>query len=305
MLEYNMSKKFYWHKLPDLNNKIEFEKMMKALNAFLDSEKISIAMKPFWSSFCLASAFGGDWVLEPTDTSTKPNDLLLRKVHDWFEVMYGNKLLADFSLCKLPIVIKKDLFSLKIPQYFKEPILLDKSEQEFQSNSIYVLELIENLTDNYIDVLTKTDRKQILQLTKKSILGINWLYNLAKDLPNTDFFNISFKDYKACCNNLLIHQNNHSAWDSLQATEKLIKGLLVHGGFTYHKSHNLIKLAQDLETKTQIKIDINLLNNLNFTHEVRYGEVLVSFEEALKANHSFILVLNKLSKSKVVKKYLK
>jgi hypothetical protein len=285
-----MEKKFYWQKFPQ--DEVEFESMMLSLNSHLDSLGIEIHMKPFTSIFSLSEAFGGTWKIEPSPISKDANDLLLIKVFNWLNDLYGNKLLVDFSLATYPILIKNDSWQFNVPNYYNEKIILRTEKKPIPTLKIgyyddiptlCIQEHIENIKDSYLDILNQDELNKIYEDAKNAILGFRWVYQLAKQFSfsSTDFITLSIQDYKSSSNNFHNKQYNNSAWDSLQATEKLIKKLLQIGNFSYLKGadgHDLLKLAQDLKNKTYIDIDLELLKNINFHPKIRYGEIPISVE---------------------------
>ena len=294
-------------------NKDEFEILMLEIDKELSNLKIS--QRPIHVGILLSKWFNYTGSLFPEDrlayNDIYDGDSLRAKTYLWYDLMYGQKLIVDFSLKSIPIKINNVIWEMVIPRAFGNVYFFLHPNLSYKGNKIYdgnVFNYIEGMTQKFVYVVKNEEYAYILNLFTDTTRAFNWMNSISTKINNeNDLFKVSFRDFYSSTKNLFISNLEQSIWSSQQSIEKLIKKLLELGNHSYpkgYKGHNLEELGEELNNKTHIRVDQDLLKMANYSPNVRYGEISVTENDALAANNSFIQIIINLEKNPISKIYL-
>jgi hypothetical protein len=124
-------------------------------------------------------------------------------------------------------------------------------------------------------------------ITQHFISGLDSLSNLDR-IKSKPFISEAKVDLENAVNNILSQQAHYgqSKWASLQFSEKLIKCFLAENSVEFPRIHKLSELYNLAVNNGLSPFPTNLLMHVQCSASVRYGEEIVSLEEAVNAHYS-------------------
>lgn len=284
----------------------EFQNRIKEIDEELQIENVPISSRPLQAIGRYDKKYrmnimiaGGDYF----KTKNKYDSTnLADAINDWYKNKYGDKLKKDFSLGQIALLIVGDVYKLKIPLIFGALLIYagDKykpvdriSERSLPLINVFIY--IENITKEIENELTMDESKYILSIFNNAVELFNIIDREKKIEPLIAAAKIDFDN---AVNNLLSSHisTGQSKWSSLQATEKVFKAVLTKKGIKFNKIHDLKILASQVCDIGFGRIDDDIINTIQCTADVRYGNENYSIENAIKAHHYSILLCKDLIK---------
>ncbi|NTW78078.1 MAG: HEPN domain-containing protein [Syntrophaceae bacterium] len=210
-------------------NADEFHEKMRLIDAELSQKGVPVYERPFQAFPIAAPDYNGPLMSFGIDSSEYgeyegPN--LLAKIHNWYKQMYGKRASAARDLGRIPIIIKEQIYLVRIPLVY-------------ETAAINILPFIEGLTPAVARRLSDTELDEI---HNKFIEG----YSLAHEFEdlyfqleaeerngtkrkNNPFLDsaIQDKDAAADCLDEEIDTNG-AVFHSQQLAEKMLKAVLFH-----------------------------------------------------------------------------
>jgi len=288
-------------------NKIEFNAMMEEIDEVLRSKGILIPHRPLWAVMevsnrlkikILAFSPGTKRIAGQYDTIT-----LGEHINDWYISRYGNRLKLHLGPGSIAIIIKGEPWRLFIPRiYGTIDIYCDPDMKKHQCapNIVVgkepvicnVLNCIENFPEGMASILTMDERKQILIFF---INSKNCLEGLEKilDIP---YVNEAKVDLESSVAYIFTNPPEYglSKWSSLQFIEKLIKSYLALKNEPVPRHHNLAEIANGAYNVGLQSLDSSLLERVQCSAGVRYGEIAVTLKEAISSHYAALTLSIKL-----------
>ena len=279
----------------------EIDREFKNLNVPIPARPISAireVAKRYKTSLQIAGAG------EPI-TGVYEGKSLTAHIFKWFNDRYGDRLKIDFSLGYVVVLINEDPYKMKIPLlYGKGRFILDKTLKEYPGMVIQrdkekiervivnVYRLIKGVTPKSIGMLNHEDEIKIMEFFVNCFTAISRLHAY-KDLPyqkeaRLDLANavdIIMNDYTTY---------GQSKWATLQLVEKIMKGLLLINGINFKKVHDLDYLSKQIDENKICSVSSEFVDCIKCDASTRYGETIVTRDEAIRAHHSSIFLLNEL-----------
>jgi len=278
----------------------EFHKRIKEIDKELQIENIPIfsrtlqAISRYAKKYQLSIMLGGGDLFKTDDKYDGSN--LADSISNWYKNKYGDKLKKDFTLGQLALLIVGDVYKLKIPLIFGALLVYAgdkyKPTDRIPDNNlplINVFNFIENITKEIENEISIDGSKYILSLFNNAVE----LYNIIDREKKTEPLVAAAKiDFDNAVNNLLSTHisTGQSKWSSLQATEKIFKSVLSKKGISFSKTHDLNILANKVYEIGFNKIETEIIDTIQCTADVRYGNEFYSIEAAVKAHHYSILL---------------
>lgn len=226
------------------------------------------------------------------------NDAISDQVNRWYENQYGDRIKIHMGPGSYVLNIKNEPWRVELPLCFgKINLTIDSNLTNVNRNviiptgekipSVNILCHVENMTQKIADSLSIQEREEIL---KDYMFGLNAVQHL-RDMKKLPYMEQAMNDYDMAINNLFYKypDYNNAKWSALQFTEKTIKSKLKLNNVPVKKNHNLAELAKDLEP-LKIQISPILIQNIQCTAGVRYGESKVTKNEAVSSIKSSIMV---------------
>jgi len=217
-------------------------------------------------------------------------------VVEWLRRKYGNKLNMQNNLAHMILDIKGAYFRVGFPTlYGTMDIVCDPSLKTYKSTGqgnnpaiFNLLAYIEDLTPKLASELTETELT-----TMARHYGATFNAVLRYDNSGLLFQQDALADIETAVNFCIYdrQQYGQSKWASLQFTEKLMKGILDYFGEKFAKTHNLEKLADQINKSTKLDINMELIKKISCQADVRYSADTVSLIEAVAAHHASLAIL--------------
>ncbi|NTW07800.1 MAG: HEPN domain-containing protein, partial [Syntrophaceae bacterium] len=273
-------------------NADEFHEKMRLIDAELSQKGVPVYERPFQAFPIAAPDYNGPLMSFGIDSSEYgeyegPN--LLAKIHNWYKQMYGKRASAARDLGRIPIIIKEQIYLVRIPLVY-------------ETAAINILPFIEGLTPAVARRLSDTELDEI---HNKFIEG----YSLAHEFEdlyfqleaeerngtkrkNNPFLDsaIQDKDAAADCLDEEIDTNG-AVFHSRQIAEKMLKAVLFYLAnmneeeITQKYGHRIADIYKDVssyvESPARINSEINYITR--YKMDIRDTETQVPDSEAVKA----------------------
>jgi hypothetical protein len=145
-----------------------------------------------------------------------------------------------------------------------------------------MVDLVEDLTADFARSLTA---EEVIKIGAAFVIGMG-AYSALRVINDVDYVREAVGDFDAAVFHLVDHQPQPglSKWASLQAIEKLTKAYIAQKGGTVRFIHSLQRLTDQAITLGLPAPPEQYLADVQCPAGVRYGEVAVSVEDALKAH---------------------
>lgn len=284
----------------------EFEAMMASLDTHLASCGVLPHQRAFAAQRLVARTLGMTFSIPPPprrSLHTFDADDAIHWVSDWFKAIYGKRLNPHFEARSVAVEIRGTLWRMRLPiiygamQWFFDPDLDNKgiSLAVRAPATGNVLTLIEDFTPALAQRLSHAEIKEI---------GASLLLGFER-VDALDFFkeHVLFDqarlDYAHSVDALISGIAwNKARWETAQAAEKIIKGLLKLAGKAYptqgKDAHNIRHLGGLAADQLGVAIPKAILESIDCKPAVRYGEDEATKAQALGAHQAFLELLPKL-----------
>jgi HEPN domain-containing protein len=224
------------------------------------------------------------------------------QVHRWYEERYGDRIKIHMGPGSYVLMIRNEPWKVEFPLcYGRNNFTIDsdlsKNKRFIIANdgqkipSVNILSHVENMTYRIAQSLSDMERESIL---KDYIFALNSVQHL-RSLKDTPYMEQAMNDYDMAINNIFYKypDYNNAKWSALQFAEKSLKSKLLQSNITFKRNHNLSSLAENV-VKLGIKIPTQVIENIQCTAGVRYGETKVNKQEAILAIKSALTMYSEL-----------
>ena len=302
-------------------NQDDFEKLMWAVDAFLDELGFEPMWRPSKFSDCFldASLWSGGQAHSDDALADQPGyegAVLIAKGHQWYREVYGNTLTMDWNVASVPIRLGNAIWNLRLPRPFGigavdgfldrnlTNIGVDYEGRPLQENDpighgcrVNCLNFIRDFPQGLASRLTDAQLDEFTDVFRASMAGVSALIGLFMFVNHGDenLFYTAFRDYASSTDNLLRFRLPQSRWDASQAAEKIIKGFIKVRVGNFEQTHNLDRLANTLGEHLSNPIERSLLDHAFWPPNGRYAEKDTSVDESLLANHAVLKIVKHLA----------
>lgn len=302
---------FTWSSYPKTQG--DFEELMKAIDAKLASSGLKPFQRPMHVGRKLWEALGWSGSSFPdkrlADEAGYEGEVLMAKAYRWYEDTYGNKLKGDFAYGFAPARLGNALWRVRAGlvygtvQFFVDRNLENRGVPiagglNAGPATFNILCAVEGLPQGLVNMLTGEMLREHFDFHVLMHVALQW----REELPKTELFGMARQDYDECTSSVLAGRYGQARWAAEQAVEKTLKGLLSIGKTEYPKGgkngHSLEHASQLLKNHHGITLSSAVLALAECSPAVRYGEEASSEEQALRANHAVLAVLDELRRSK-------
>ena len=220
---------------------------------------------------------------------------ITQRIREWFDNKYGSRQKIDFKIGRMVFLIKNDIWHFCFPKVYGSVKFVLSKDNAKANNSrehdIYnVLDYIKDLPNGMRESLDNTEMKTIFDLFR---LGYDSFTKLNMHAGNK-LVEAAISDISTSVNCLLEKSAHYGAskWSSLQSAEKLLKYSIEITGNAFPKTHELHKLTK-LAKSYGLKYNVDhLIDKIQCTPAIRYGDEQCSKEEAIYAQHAGIKLAN-------------
>lgn len=268
-----------------------FETGMTDIEAQLRSRGIEVPFRPLAALAEWSKRLGVSVPLAGPETLSEgiSPDNLGHHIERWYSRLYGDRLkLNDFSPGRVALLIRNDLWVVRIPPVIGTVTYvackIPGHSHDLTKGEYNILGLFAGMTGAYRASLSEADLSGALQAFS---LGLHALTPLWWAAGLDALAKAARADHDAATQHLspgFLHAGL-SRWSSQQAVEKLLKSVLVSGGVSVPRSHDLKQLSVSLTSRFGIQLSAADLTGVSCRPGVRYGEEPSTIPEAVNAHH--------------------
>lgn len=279
-----------------ISSEEEFLALMEDIDRELADEGVKITARPFMAGLRITKRY--DIVLNacpprraPKADSFEPLEISIR-VHDWVEKRYGQKINIPFHIGRVVMPLRGDLYIMNCPNTFGtvkfvcEPHSFGQARETIGRNAPPIVNIVDLVEDLSPDLASSLTAEEVVKIGIGFVNGMG-AYSALRVVNDLEYVREAVGDFDAAVFHLIEHrpQAGLSKWASLQAVEKLIKAYISQKGGTVKRIHSLQELVAYAVTFGFPAQPQQYLENIQCPAGVRYGEIVVSVEESVKAHH--------------------
>jgi hypothetical protein len=279
----------------------EFEAMMRSLDGHLARRGIPCMNRHMMAWLYVSKVAGVSPAMIPSflRDASEPTPPLLAKANEWLTETYRNRPNPHFDSLCIALDLNGTVWKLDVPMGFGQQCLSFEPTWDPSTKAIgahvSVLGHIRGFTPFAAARLTPEELTSIQQAVDVGFPAVMGLMQL----DVTPLFSAARLDYTHSVDALASGIAWHKArWDTAQAAEKLMKGMLDAQNLPYTnrgaKGHHLKVIGDDFERGTGRRIPLELLEALDCEPFARYGQGDASREQAMAAHralHRLLLFL--------------
>lgn len=286
---------------------VEFESFMREIDRRLQSESVPIVGRVIRgigeASKMLAAGLPVSVPKRDPVAGAYEGDDLVMRMSQWFDAQYGERLLMNTSRGRVAVLVRNDVWILKIPWLIGQVRLLasrtipsDNPEpRAFRADDPKhigapppLYNILDSVTGLPAGLRQDLSEEELSALLFTFETGIN-AYGALRSIQEIQYIREGIADHLATADHLAGGQLGHlgpARWSALQAVEKVYKALLAACGGPIPHTHDLAKLSERAEQFGMHGADPDLINAVQCTAAVRYGELPVTLAEAVAAHHA-------------------
>ena len=221
---------------------------------------------------------------------------LVERAQRWLDEAYRHRPNPFFGTLRVAVDFNATIWAMDVPIVFGSGVFyIDRNwDGNTGTRAAYqnALGCICGLTTFAAARLTDDDLGKLEEAVK---VGFPAVLMLAQ-LDDSPLLSMAQLDYAHSVDALVSGMAWHKArWETAQAAEKLMKGLLEAQGKTFTKGkegHHLKVIGDDFFNGLGVRIPEPLLAQLDCKSSIRYGDGVATREEAMGAHHAFHRLLN-------------
>ena len=279
----------------------EFRNRISEIDEELILENIPIPNRPLHAIQRFAIKYKTRIYLGNPDTNrfnkSKYDDYNLgNTINEWYKQKYGKKLAADISIGHIGLLIAGDVYKLRIPIFYcalvgeknGKRVRLTRIPDE-QLVRINIFNFIDSITTEIVNTMGEEDKRKVYAIFNHGVELANLFgdKNINSELTKSAKVDIEKAIDYLLGTNISIGM---SRWSSLQATEKIIKNAIFLRRGKFAKTHNLQQLMDELYSLGFPKSDNSLIEQVQCSPSIRYGDNSSTIAEAIKAHHLSIFI---------------
>lgn len=266
-----------------------FLEMIEEIDSSLVAEQMDIAARPMHATIKIINLLEIDaplagFSVEPASLPITANNISSH-VNSWYQGLYEDRLKVDFSMAKIPFMIRGEVFDVKVPLTYGQHLVVTSKDAMTGGNILNTLDMVQNLPaplrarftpreENELQAYFITAHKVVVKMSR---------------FKGNDFVDTALKDSFVSCENLTIRPKSPdlSSWHSAQFAEKVMKFYISqHSGsvkFT-HKFKDLLRQTKELGYQPDSRIDWALLSSVTPSARYETGNVDAATATALSIN---------------------
>jgi HEPN domain-containing protein len=276
-----------------------FEAMMREIDAKLIKDGVGISSRPLLATREVSMRYNVPIpISEPSNRM--PLDLqeyapLARAMNDWFKRHYGDRLKVDWGMGRVVVQLDGDLYEIALPrvfgavQFVARREFIDAPQVSMRAPPVCnVVQLVNDLTETKAATLSDRALASIFD----NFLFAFKAMSLIEANSGHELMRIAQGDVQTAVAKLMDQRSRfgESKWASLQATEKILKTAILLEGGKFKHGHVLSDLEKHLE-RLGIEANISsLLEKIQCTPGIRYGDEDCTQDDALAAHQASLRV---------------
>jgi hypothetical protein len=282
-------------------NDAEFKRLIEGIDDDLKRKGIPIFRRPIDAVGEVCKALNISLRITsdaPAVPGVFSQDSLPAHISEWYHKRYGDRLKFEFSPGSVVGIVKGDLWKIKFPLiYGKVKLCFDPDLDKYKNSPDVAINqpLLANPLRCFVGLTSELarslTRQEMLCLSKFYVNSLEAIQRLS-EIRSEPFISEARSDLNSAVENIIqIHPSyGQSKWSSLQFVEKLFKSYLKIKNGPFPKIHDLNKLASLAINKGLPSFNLSLLDDIQCDPGVRYGDIPVTQEEAIKAHHASLKI---------------
>lgn len=278
-----------------LTSEAEFQRLMADIDAEMIQDGVPVAARALRAGLKVTSKYDIVLSVFPQEREIKPGvftpDQISLRIHDWITRRYGDKLKVNFVLGRVVFPFRGALYAVRCPTVFGtarfvcEPSTFGKPRNPLGVNTVPVLNILDLIDGFTLNMAESLSGEEVIRIGAAFSTGCGAFHAL-QALMDVHFVGEAMGDLHAAANHLLAtpQQLGLSRWASLQAVEKLWKAYIKSAGDPVKAHHILNDHAQQAAKLGLPMPPPEYMRDVQCSAGVRYGEVPVTVEEAVKAH---------------------
>lgn len=280
-------------------NSPQFNQMMEQIDQELRGKDVPIWWRPIHAISEVSKRLNTDIIFTPESAPVTlgryDNLTLAAHVNKWFQDRYGDRLKVHLGPGSVALLIRGDPWKMVLPQIYGSVSCNCGPDIEKARNApristgselpqYNVLCCIEGFPARLANILSESERREILQFFMKAHKALQMMKNISEK----PYVNEAIGDLQLAVESIFSRspQYGMSKWSSLQFIEKLLKSFLKLKNRPIPRHHDLQKIAQTAQSAGLKLPNAALLASVQCVPGVRYGEPVVTLEDAIAAHHA-------------------
>lgn len=228
---------------------------------------------------------------------------------NWYTAKYADKIKLNTDLGCFYIIIKKDLWKYRVPNFFGicnffiEKDLSDKGSD----NETNILRMCKDMTQFYVNNLNDFEQLYIFKAFENA-LEVFQIFGgwRADDVPMLEAIHADMNNISIQLDTTFPHYGQ-ALFSYLQVGEKIIKSWLLNSELSLKElkgkyGHNVSKLAKAFNERYVEQLDINIINDLKNDSNFRYSkEKDFNINDIIKAQNTIFHIILTIGKSPIKK----
>jgi hypothetical protein len=290
----------------EVSGEAEFQAIMETIDADMRRSQVPIHLRELGAIQALGKRLGVDHGILLSDLPAMPGEGsyqghdLTKRVCDWINNRYGDRLKINFSPGTTVVPIRGDLYRVVLPLMMGKIILVCDPTKLNVKQPNNAFNYVEDLEPALALSLSTEECEAILNHIGDTLMQ---LAHIKGRFPPTlkqgakALIQEARNDLAGCADDMLRFPAafGKSRYHSSQASEKFIKALLDQNGIKYGKVHRLNDLAQ--LAQSLISLSPASLAAANCVAGVRYGEVPSTLTEAFEAHRASLSICAEIGKT--------
>ena len=281
----------------------EFSEAMESLDAQYAASELDLRWRPVHAHIEMENLLGhdlpfGEAALTPNPSAFDGSDLAARVSH-WFRARYADQLDGDLGPGRVAFRLRGGRWAFRLPDFIVETQMLVRAgdvdnevPKEFEGREytdINIFDYIESGPSNIAAALTPAERDE---LVSTFVLGYQALARV-KQWDEETLIAHALADNDACVFHLTASTlaPGLAKWSALQATEKSLKGYLQLRTKNFPHGHDLTRVASTAIGHGLPSAVLGWLGQIQCSAGVRYGQPVVSQDDAFAAHYASLYVL--------------
>lgn len=278
-----------------ISSEEEFQALMEQIDQEMIDECVGIPARPILAGLKITGRY--DIVLEAVPPRRAivlglftPEQISLR-IHDWMKRRYGQRLNLDSTIGRVVLSLRGTLYSIGCPtvygtvRFVCEPDTYGQPRKTLGVRAVPTCNTLDLIDDFTADLARSLMAAEVVRIGAvfASAMGA---YTALHAVGDVQFVSEALGDLDAAVRHMMEHnpQLGLSKWASLQATEKLLKAYIVQKGGKVKRHHSLKEHAEAAAKLGFPPPPEQYIKDVQCSAGVRYGEVAVSVDEAVKAH---------------------
>lgn len=277
-------------------NDAEFEAMMESLDSYLASRGAIPHQRALMGRVLVSELLNVSTPIAGSIFGLSDKHPTVERTGDWFQSMYEDRINPHFRARSIAFELRGTAWRLRFGVAYGEvQVFLDQNMQNrgapIGQGSRNVLHYIDGMNQFYASRLSERELDHIMEMVELGDQAINAL----EMFPDDNLANAARLDYEHSVDAIISGVAwNKAKWETAQTAEKLMKSMLAAHRIDFPKGakgHNIPHIGKLVRDNFDIEIPDELLQVIDCSTAIRYGEDEATSAEAMAAHAALLGLL--------------